>query len=861
MLSGAGAAHHTATPRVLAAITALFFLGFFASEFSASQHQPDRLEVAAAIKPDAASRIRVAEAFGRQPLSFEANQGQVDGQVDFLARGSGYTLFLTTREAVLLLRARAAPLDARDQRGGSAAVLRMQLSGANAQPHVAGMDALSGKVNYFIGNDPRRWRTNIPTYAKVAYQDVYAGIDLVYHGAQGRLEYDFIVQPGADPAAIALAFQGAERLELDADGNLVVHTAAGPVRQPKPVIYQEVGGLRRDVAGGYVLKGPQQVRLHLAAYDASRPLIIDPALFYSTYLGGSNDDVGFGIAVDTVGNAYVTGFTDSTNFPTTTGAFQPVFGGTFDAFVTKLNPTGSGLVYSTYLGGGGTDVSRGIAVDTLGNAYVTGATSSSNFPTTPGAFQTAFGGVFDAFVTKLNPTGSMLVYSTYLGGSNDDDGGGLAIDTVGNAYVTGRTASSNFPTTAGAFDTTFNGATDAFVAKVDATGSGLVYSTFLGGSGFENSVFSFGGIVVDASGNAYVTGGTESSDFPTTVGAFQPASAGNEDAFVTKLNPTGSGVVYSTYLSGSSTDVGTAITVDGSGNAYVTGVTFSANFPTTPGAFDTTANGENDVFIAKLNATGSSLVYSTYLGGSDSEFGRSIAVDSLSNAHVTGETRSLNFPTTPGAFQPAFGGPLGDFDAFVTKLNPTGSGLVYSSYLGGNGEDRGLGIAVDTLPSPNAYVTGLTRSSNFPTTSGAFQPVLAGPSDAFVAKIIDIVLPPGPTVGKVTGGGSINVAQGIGTFGFIVQRQVADASIHGDLQYVNHATKTEVRSVMITTFVISGTMATFGGTCTRDRVPCTFTVKVMDNGEPGTTDSFTIIINAGPPEGGTLRDGNIQIHQ
>ena len=723
MLSGAGAAHHTATPRVLAAITALFFLGFFASEFSASQHQPDRLEVVAAIKPDAASRIRVAEAFGRQPLSFEANQGQVDGQVDFLARGSGYTLFLTTREAVLLLRARAAPLDARDQRGGSAAVLRMQLSGANAQPHVAGMDALSGKVNYFIGNDPRRWRTNIPTYAKVAYQDVYAGIDLVYHGAQGRLEYDFIVQPGADPAAIALAFQGAERLELDADGNLVVHTAAGPVRQPKPVIYQEVGGLRRDVAGGYVLKGPQQVRLHLAAYDASRPLIIDPALFYSTYLGGSNDDVGFGIAVDTVGNAYVTGFTDSTNFPTTTGAFQPVFGGTFDAFVTKLNPTGSGLVYSTYLGGGGTDVSRGIAVDTLGNAYVTGATSSSNFPTTPGAFQTAFGGVFDAFVTKLNPTGSMLVYSTYLGGSNDDDGGGLAIDTVGNAYVTGRTASSNFPTTAGAFDTTFNGATDAFVAKVDATGSGLVYSTFLGGSGFENSVFSFGGIVVDASGNAYVTGGTESSDFPTTVGAFQPASAGNEDAFVTKLNPTGSGVVYSTYLSGSSTDVGTAITVDGSGNAYVTGVTFSANFPTTPGAFDTTANGENDVFIAKLNATGSSLVYSTYLGGSDSEFGRSIAVDSLSNVHVTGETRSLNFPTTPGAFQPAFGGPLGDFDAFVTKLNPTGSGLVYSSYLGGNGDDFGYGIAVDSA----SVVWMISGAAMFGSTCCTIMRVLPAP--------------------------------------------------------------------------------------------------------------------------------------
>jgi len=459
-------------------------------------------------------------------------------------------------------------------------------------------------------------------------------------------------------------------------------------------------------------------------------------------------------------------------------------------------------------------------------------------------------------VTKLNPTGSGLVYSTYLGGSGDDNGTSIGVDAAGNAYVMGGTSSTNFPTTAGAFQRTFGGGiSDAFVTKLNPAGSGLVYSTYLGGSGSEGGF----GIAVDAGGNAYVTGHTGSTNFPTTTGAFQTSfGGGGFDAFVTKLNSTGSALVYSTYLGSSGTDNGNGIAVDAAGNAYVTGDTTSANFPTTTGAFQTTFRGGfDDAFVTKLNSTGSALVYSTYLGGSSTDNGTSIAVDAVGNAYVTGGTFSTNFPTTTGAFQTTLSGLE---DAFVTKLNPLGTGLVYSTYLGGSGSDVGDGITVDALPTPNAYVTGFTDSTNFPTTAGAFQTTLGGGEDAFVAKIIDIVLPPPPTVGKVTGGGTVAVSGGFASFGFIVQRQAADRSIHGDLQYVNHASGAKVHSVLFTTLAISGNMATFGGTCTNNGAPCTFTVHVTDNGEPGTNDSFTIVVN-GPPEGGTLRSGNIQIHE
>jgi len=507
----------------------------------------------------------------------------------------------------------------------------------------------------------------------------------------------------------------------------------GEVRFEKPRIYQELGGTWREISGGYVLKNANCVGFDVAAYDANKPLVIDPPLVYSTYLGGSGDDLGSAIAVDAAGNAYVTGYTLSSIFPTTAGAFQSAnpSAGNNHAFVTKLNPAGSAPVYSTYLGGDNNDFGQGVAVDAAGNAYVTGYTLSSNFPTTPLAFQSVNPSVgnYHAFVTKLNPAGSAPVYSTYLGGDNNDFGFGIAVGAGGNAYVTGYTMSSNFPTTLLAFQIVNAGGADVFVTKLNPAGSAPVYSTYLGGSSDDIGY----GIAVGAAGNAYVTGFTLSSIFPTTAGAFQSTnpSMGNSHAFVTKLNPAGSApLVYSTYLGGDDSDDGYGIAVDAAGDAYVTGNTHSTTFPTTPGAFRRANAGSDDAFVTKLNPAGSGPLYSTYLGGISDDVGQGIAVDAAGNAHVTGYTGSTNFPTTPGAFQ---GTNAGSNDAFVTTLNPAGSAPLVSTYLGGSSDDFGFGIAVDA--AGNAYVTGQTNSSIFPTTPGAFQTANAGSYDAFVTKI------------------------------------------------------------------------------------------------------------------------------
>ena len=795
-------------------------------------------------------QVRVSETYGRLPLYFEANRGQTDPQVKFISRGDGYVLFLTSREAVLALNAPTGqPAE------GAQTVVRMRFVGADSEPRVSGEEESPGKANYFIGNDPAKWRRNVPTYAKVRYEGIYPGIDLIYHSNRRQLEYDFVLRSDVNPNTIVLGFEGADRLEVNARGDLVLHTAAGEVGQRKPVIYQEHDGIRKEIPGGFVLTDKQQVSVRVAAYDTSQPLVIDPILFYSTFLGGRGDDTGLRVAVDTAGNAYVTGVTTSIDFPTPPGTLQTTFGGAAHAFVTKLNPTGSGIVYSAYLGGSAEENGLGIAVDAAGNAYVTGLTGSSNFPTTPGAFQTTFAGVEDAFVTKLDPTGSALVYSTFLGGGGFDEGTAIGVDAAGNAHVTGLTGSSNFPTTPGAFQTTFAGGSfDAFVTKLNFTGSALVYSTFFGGSGFDRGV----GLAVDAAGNAYVTGLTDSSNLPTTAEAFQTTIGGSSDAFITKLDPTGSRVVYSTYLGGSGQEEGLGIAVNTAGNAYVTGRTGSTNFPTTSRAFQTTSGGSDDAFVTKIAPTGSALVYSTYLGGSSFDRGFGIAVDAAGNAYVTGETLSSNFPITPGALQTTFAGVE---DAFVTKLDPTGSRVVYSTYLGGSGYDLGAAVTVDALPNPSAYVTGLTGSADFPTTEGAFQITFGGGVDAFVAKITDVVLPPPPTVGKVTGGGAVRVTGGIGSFRFVVQRQAPDGSIHGALHYVNHASGTKVHGVTFDSLVITGDMATFCGTCTNNGVPCIFTANVTDGGEPGTNDSFTISVDGDSPEGGTLRSGSIQIHR
>jgi hypothetical protein len=737
---------------------------------------------------------QIVETYGKLPLSFEANQGQTDRQVKFFSRGRSYALFLTSNEAVLSLRkgkvnskgqmtkteSRAsssadsffksatfpaffrppaakfeessdALLTATDNEPqATSSVLRMKLIGANALAKTVGLDELPGKSNYFIGNDPNKWRTNVSNYSKVEYQNVYPGVDLVYYGNQRQLEYDFIVAPGSDPSRIRLKFRGAGTLRIDDEGDLLLGAEGEELRLQKPRVYQEADGTRKAVEGRFWMAGANTISFRVPDYDRSKPLVIDPVLVYSTYLGGSDDDNARGIAVDSLGNAYVTGGTVSTNFPTM-NPLQPANAGYYDAFVAKLNLTGSALVYSTYLGGSSLDYGHGIAVDSLGNAYVTGLTESADFPTA-NALQPRIGGGTNAFVAKLNPTGSALVYSTYLGGSEDDEGFAIAVGSSGNAHVTGITASIDFPTVNPLQPTYGGGGYDAFVAEFNSAGSALVYSTYLGGSDLD---YGFG-IAVDSSGNAYVTGSTYSTNFPTA-NPLQPTIHGISDGFVAKLNATGSALVYSTYLGGSSFETGSGIAVDSSGDAYVTGWTDSADFPTT-NPLQPTYGGDEDVFVVKLNAAGSALVYSTYLGGSLQDDGEGIAVDSLGNAYVTGLTRSANFPTM-NPLQVANGS---NYEAFVAELNPAGAALVYSTYLGGQdfipggGDSQiGFGIAVDSLG--NAYVTGATSTTDFPMMN-PLQPTYGGGSyDAFVTKINGAVdnIPP-TTVATASPGPNIN---------------------------------------------------------------------------------------------------------
>ena len=689
----------------------------------------------------AGSAAAKAPDYGKLPLGFEANAGQTDGQVKFLARGPGYSVFLTGNAAVLSLQNTANTGRTIPDR-----VIRMKLVGANVNAGVLGADQLPGKTNYFIGNDPSKWRTHVPNYAEVKYADVFPGVDLVYHGnLSGQLEFDFVVAPGADPSAIrftvaedrsGLARERRAPVRIGADGDLVVKIGGGEIRFNKPVVYQLTANSQRVMTQGrFVLTASHQVRFALGTYDHSKTLIIDPSLVYSTYLGGSSLDQGFGIAVDSAGSAYVAGFAGSTDFPTVNPLPNMPTSG---AFVTKFNPAGSALVYSTYLGGTGPTQANAIAVDSAGSAYVAGQTRATDFPTVNPVQPSNTFNNQDAFVSKLSPDGAALVYSTYLGGNTPDeaDGGGqaawsIAVDSAGNAYVTGNTLDTDFPTVNPLQATNKTSAPSSgtgFVAKYNAAGSALIYSTFLGGSAQDTPW----GIAADSDGNAYVTGETISVDFPTA-NPFQSACngcPGAVNAFVTKINPTGTAFVYSTFLGGSDTNVSYAIAADAAGNAYVTGTTTATDFPTV-NPLQATNHGNGDAFITKLNPSGSALVYSTYIGGSTGgDVGRGIAVDSSGAVYVAGSTNSTDFPTV-NPVQATKNGGAGPDTGFVLNLNAAGSALIYSSYLGGNLGERVQAIAVDSAGS--AYVTGYTFSQNFPT-AGPFQPANKGNENAFVAK-------------------------------------------------------------------------------------------------------------------------------
>jgi Beta-propeller repeat len=642
----------------------------------------------------------VIERGGSRPLRFEANAGQWDPRVRFAAHSTGSTLLITD-----------------DRFWVSAVAIHL----VGAQPSTPrGEQELVTKSNFFLGSDPTRWRTNVPNYARVRATRWLSGVDVIWYGGATGLEYDLEVSAGVDARAIAFEIAGADSVAVTEDGSLEIATSEGALLQKPPLVVQ--GG--RELPTRYVLAGDAHVRFAFEGYRLEEPLRIDPVLTYSTYLGGFGSDQGNGIAVDGSGSSYVAGTTQSTNLPTQ-GGVQSVNAGSFDVFVTKLNAGGSALVYSTYLGGLGADQANGIAVDSSGNAYVTGFTASTNFPTL-NAFQSTNRATCTdcttAFVAKLGPSGSVLAYSTYVGGSGGESAAQVAVDGSGDATIVGLTRSTDFPTSF-ALQSTNKGSGNAFVTKLDAAGSALAYSTYLGGTGSDSGK----GIALDASGNAYITGVAGSTNFPV-LGAFQPVTGGGNDAFVSKLSPSGS-LLYSTYLGGSGTDAGTAIAVDTGGNAYVSGLTSSTNFPL-HGAFQSAnaAGSAGTAFVSKLGASGTALLYSTYLGGSGGDAAYGIAVDVGGNAFIAGDTSSTNFPTqSPVQSTYAGGG-----DAFVTLLGASGSVLAYSTYLGGSGQDTGAAIAVDT--SGNAYVTGTTTSTNLPIET-AFQSSYAGGGDAFVSKL------------------------------------------------------------------------------------------------------------------------------
>jgi len=677
---------------------------------------------------------RNPKAYANLPLTFEANQGQSDPKVKFLSRGDGYSLFLTSNEAVLALNQRSRPQSllpgendrnspVKSLRESKSAVLCMKLlGGANSQAEVTGENELPGKSNYFIGRDQNNWHTDVRQFAKVRYQNVYPGVDLVYYGHQRDLEYDFVLHPGASPRAIRLSIEGAGRPRLE-HGEIIIASSVGIVRLRSPHVYQDSDGVRREVRGRYVIKNNHEVGFEVARYDRRRELLIDPVLSYATFLGGSADDDGNGIAVDSAGNAYVTGTTFSTDFPTV-NAIQSTFHGGRDVFVTKINADGTALGYSTYLGGSGSDFGIAIALDSAGNAYVSGTTDSTDFPTV-NAFQSTNHGNTDVFVTKIAANGAALIYSTYLGGSGNDRGGccngfgpEIALDSTGNAYLSGTTDSTDFPIKNAIQPVYGGGEADAFVTKFRSSGA-LVYSTYLGGSQRDEA----DAIAVSSTGAAFVTGWTGSTDFPIK-NAFQSTNHGgtdhgDADAFVTKINPVGSALVYSTYLGGNDFEQGFGIAVDSNGNAYVTGVTWSADFPTA-NAIQPTLPAGSHAFVTKFKPTGSAVVYSTYLGSSGSDHGYGIKADASGNAYVTGYTSSGDFPIVNAIHPSPAGG-------FVTSINSDGSAFIYSTYL--NSFRR---VALDS--AGNAYLVG-SGAFGFPATPLAFQLSPTGGSSAVVAKL------------------------------------------------------------------------------------------------------------------------------
>ncbi|OGD21347.1 MAG: hypothetical protein A2W03_04680 [Candidatus Aminicenantes bacterium RBG_16_63_16] len=737
--------------------------------------------------------IRANMDFGRVPLYFIPNLGQLDSRVAFYIQGRDKTVYFTPGGVTFSL---SQPETRTAQSGGKESVdrhpikentpsnswvVKLDFVGANGDVKPVGEEKTGGVVSYFKGK-PADWQAGLPTYSRIVYRDLWPGIDLAYSGTANRLKYEFIVHPGADPSLVRLAYRGIDGIAVDQEGRLEVKTPEGGFKDDIPVAYQEIGRARKNVSLSYNLgaqdcsgeKTPLEkdaegdawvYGFEVGNYDPTQPLILDPALFvFAGFIGGASNDQGYSIAIDSARNVYVTGLAYSTEstFPETTGP-DLTQNGDFDAFVAKVDASGAGLVYCGYIGGAAWDDGRGIAVDTSGNAYVTGRTLSTqtSFPVVAG-YDMTHNGLYDAFVAKVNTAGDALVYCSYVGGSADDIGTGIAVDGSGNAYIAGYTGSSEatFPEITGP-DLSYNGATyDGFVCKLNSSGSGRYYCGYIGGSSDDQ----VNAIAVDGSGNAFVTGGTQSTQatFPVIVGPYL-THYNAQDAFVAKVNSSGTALAYCGYIGGEQMDTGYGIAVDSKGSAYIAGDGGAgAGFPFV-GGLDSTYGGYGDAFVAKVTPIGDALVYCGLIGGDNVDHAFGIAVDGSGNAYVTGQTQS----NLAGGF-PLVDGPdltLNGMDAFIARVNASGSKLSYCGYIGGDGWDLGQRVAVDAWG--NAYVIGYSDvGTGFPVAVG---PDLShnGNYDAFVAKIYHYWTP-GPkttAVGDFDGDGTDELVVDLGTNG------------------------------------------------------------------------------------------------
>jgi len=687
-------------------------------------------------------KAALKRSYGRLPLYFARNDGQTDKSVRFYEKGAGHSTFFTDEGVVLSL--------VKDKK---ARAVKLSFAGANKDIDVIADNPLETRVNYFTGKDQSKWRRDVPVYGSVIYKGVYKNIDVKFYGNNNKIEHDIIVKAGGNPQEVIFSYDGVESIAVADNGNLEVTLADGKLIEQKPFIYQEIGGKRVEVQGSYRIisrqgEGHASYGFNVASYDRTRELVIDPVLNYSTYIGGSASDFARDIAVDSTGAVYITGWTLSPNFPVL-GPLQSFYGGGIvsgDVFVTKINPAGTAIVYSTYLGGNADEEGLAIAVDASGNAYVTGYTQSFNFPVFK-AFQAVFGGgVKDAFVAKIAPAGNALVFSTYIGGLGSEKSKGIAVDAVGNVFLTGWTSSFNFPVL-NAVQPLFGGIKDAFVLKMRPPGLGLVYSTFLGGTDVDGGR----AITLDATGAAYVAGHSWSVNFPLK-NPIQGVFGGIKDVVVFKLVPAGNALVFSTYIGGTGAEKSKGIALDSTGSIYVTGWTSSPDFPVL-NPIQGALSGVQDTFVVKMAPPGRRFLYSTYLGGTDSDSGRDIAVDSTDAVYVAGHSWSSDYPLL-NPLQGMFGGTR---DAVITKIDSAGTNLLFSTYLGGGGDDTARGIAIDS--SNAVYVAGGTTSINFPIVN-PIQGTNAGLNDAFAAKIVNgggvaVVLTTTPDAAAVTLGGTL----------------------------------------------------------------------------------------------------------